>query len=446
MFFVVQPSEEVNAMSHPRHVLVLFAILGLLAAGVVAQPHTNGWSFSGSVSATSPTPVCLGKIDSQGALTTILSVAQLPANVYPNGAMIDHDDKTYVMALLSKVIAGSLIQVDSNGTILQTIQVLSTPPMSGGGYTQDVTLDQNGDYIVAIGRGGGAPATGLLKVDRSNQVTTVFMGAPFSDPVAVTIDASTGQFVVLDRGSLAVFGIAPDGSAVTTIGASPTTSVRTQIDHDPASGDLFFAGYQSSASFLFRMDALGSVMTLGTGGLMTYGVHLDRASSATPQAILGAASTASGLYVMDLNTNAIATLASLSSVTLQKVFPDRDVSTLRRSPGVWEIALHFAGEAGNGYVVGLSLSGIRPGVLLPDGRRVPLNVDNLTSLSVNSLLGPLFVGGAGTLNAFDRGMAVLDVSSLPVLKGIPVWALALTLDPKAPLGIRTIADPLRIEL
>ena len=196
---------------------------------------------------------------------------------------------------------------------------------------------------------------------------------------------------------------------------------------------------------IHRLDALGTFKAIGTN-ITTYGMHLDRASASIPQLIFGSSGTSSGLYVFDLNTNAIATLASLSGVTVQKVFPSREVSTLRRAAGTWEIALHFAGEAGNGYAVGLSLSGIRPGVSLPGGRRVPLNVDNLTSLSVNGQLGPLFAGAVGALNSFDRGMAVLDVSSLPVLKGIPVWAVALTLNPQAPLGIQTISDPIRIEL
>jgi len=96
--------------------------------------------------------------------------------------------------------------------------------------------------------------------------------------------------------------------------------------------------------------------------------------------------------------------------------------------------------------VGLSLSDVRPGVPLPDGRRILLNVDNLTALSLSGRLGPLFAGNVGKLTPSARAMAVLDVSSLPVLKGLPIWLLAATLNPQAPLGIQTISDPLRITL
>ncbi|MBN2489619.1 MAG: hypothetical protein JXQ29_02075 [Planctomycetes bacterium] len=433
-----------------RRILLPAVLLSLLALTLAAQPHTAGWSFTGSASATSPTPVALGLVDSTGKLSTILTVSQLPANVYAAGGTIDYDDRIYVMALLSKVINGSVIQVDQKGSIVQTIQVESTNPGMGGGMTYDVILDQNGDYIVVVGFGGGTPFPGLRKVDRANKVTTIYQGAPLRDPYAVTVDINSGDFVVVDTSTHGVYRIAPDGSAITSVGIFPSNlSIRNQICQDPRTGDYFVGSFQSNGAVLMRMDQLGQMTTFLASGLIAgYGVYPDRASAAAPRLAVGSTSTTSGIFFVDLATKAITTLINTasSSLTYLQVFPARELATYLRSPGCWEIYLHFAGEAGNAYAVGLSLSDVRPGVPLPDGRRILLNVDDLTALSLSGRLGPLFAGNVGKLTPSARAMAVLDVSSLPVLKGLPIWLLAATLNPQAPLGIQTISDPLRITL
>jgi len=189
------------------------------------------------------------------------------------------------------------------------------------------------------------------------------------------------------------------------------------------------------------MNSGGVATTFLTSGLnAVYGVHADRSSVANPRLALGALGTAPSVCFVDLTTKAITTLHT-GSVLFYQVFPNREVATIKRGPGKWEIVMHFQGESGNAYVAGLSLSGVRPGVRLPDRRRIHLNVDTLTALSVNGLLGPLFSGYTGALNAFDRGSAVLDVSGLPALKGTRIWAQVVTLNKSAPLGIQTIADP-----
>jgi len=45
-----------------------------------------------------------------------------------------------------------------------------------------------------------------------------------------------------------------------------------------------------------------------------------------------------------------------------------------------------------------------------------------------------------------RGSGGLDVSKLPGLSGLRVWAVAVSLDPAAPLGLSTISDPILIIL
>jgi len=425
--------------------MILAALaITLVAADGPAQPHTTGWSFTSSAS--NLVPVFAGRVDMNGTVSTILSLSQLPQNVYTAGGTFDFDDRTYMIALLSKVINGSLLQLDRRGTILQTIQVLSTNPQNGGGMTYDVDVDQNGDFIVAVGFGGGPGNTGLFKVDRTNKVTTISKSSLFQDIVAVTPDVVSGNFLVMDQSVRGIMSVAPDGSAVTSIGRFGV-SVGQQIAQHKGSGDLYVGTFSSTGALLLRMDLTGIASTFLTSGLVSgRAVFVDRSSAAQPRLIVGSAGTTSGFYFVDLATKAITTLTTTGSTSYSQIFPDREVGTVLRSPGRWEISLHFGGQAGNGYAIGLSLSGVQPGVGLPDGRRIFLNVDNLTALSLSGLLGPIFTQNVGNLNVFDRASAFLDVSAFPGLKGIPVWLLTVTLNPSAPLGFQTIADPLRITL
>jgi hypothetical protein len=415
-------------------------VLGWIAAATPAQPHTAGWSVITSASSASTAPV-IGRIDRNGKMTTVLAGSAMPANVNAPAGTLDFDDKVYVVALLSKGINGSLLLVDRSGTLLQTIQVLGKPPASGGGYVTDVIMNPDGDFIVVKGVGGGA-TPGLLKVDRARHVTTIYQGTPLTEAKLVTTDINTGKFLLLDSTARRVFSVAPNGSAITSVGVFPATaSLNTQIAQDIRTGDLFVGSWASQGGLLFRMSTGGVASTFLAAGLTAvYGVHADRSTAANPRLVAGALGPLPCVCFVDLTTKAVTTLHTGTTIVYQ-VIPDREVGTIKRGPGQWEFSMHFQGQSGNAYVAGLSFSGVWPGLTLPDGRRINLHVDPLTALSVNGLLGPLFTGYAGTLDAFDRAAAFLDVSGLPALKGIPIWAQVITLNPSAPLGIQTIADP-----
>jgi len=419
--------------------------LGWIASAAPAQHHTAGWSVITSASSASTAPA-IGQIDRNGKMTTVLAGSAMPQNVFAQGGTFDFDDKIYVVALLSKAINGSLLLVDRSGTILQTVQVLGKSPTNGGGYVTDVIVDSNGDFIVVEGVGGGG-TPGLLRVDRARRVTTVYQGTPLTEAKMVTTDINTGNFLLVDSAGRRIYSIVPDGSAITSVGVfSSTHSLNTQITQDIRTGDMFVGSWASQGVLLFRMSPSGVASTFLAAGLnAVYGVHADRSSAANPRLVVGALGAVPSACFVDLTTRAITTLHTGTTIFYQ-VFPDREVGTIQRAPGAWEISMHFQGQSGAAYVVGLSFSGVWPGATLMDGRRINLQVDPLTALSVNGLLGPVFTGYAGTLNVFDRASAFLDVSGLPPLKGLRIWAQVLTLNPSAPLGIQTIADPVILVL
>ena len=110
--------------------------------------------------------------------------------------------------------------------------------------------------------------------------------------------------------------------------------------------------------------------------------------------------------------------------------------------GMYDVRINIPSDGGNSYILGFSFTGVVPALPLPDGRRLPLVVDNLTFLTVNNLSAPYFTGTVGTLDAFGMAQAKVNVSAFyNLLKGMKLWMVVVTLDPKAPLGLATISDP-----
>ena len=116
-------------------------------------------------------------------------------------------------------------------------------------------------------------------------------------------------------------------------------------------------------------------------------------------------------------------------------------SELVQAPDHWNLRLSFPGSAGHAYVVAFSFTGYTPGLPLPDGRVIPLVLDTLALLTAQGAIYPFLTGNVGVLNASGTAVAVLNLNGLPV-QGIRLWAVALTIDPAAPLGIGQISAPI----
>lgn len=431
-------------------VLLLSLALLALAAACPGQHHTAGWSFIGDANAATQLPVAVGHIDMAGKLTTILPFSRLVKYDHAHGGALDADDRSYLVAVMSNYNNGKLLKVSRTGTILQAMKVLKSPP-PGGGFVFDVMVDQNGDYVTVVGPPSSAVKACLLRVDRGGKITTVFSGANISAASAVVTDIDTGDFLMLDRNQKTVYRIPANGSAVTSVGVfSAARYLLDQMAQRITNGDLYAGSSSYYQAVLVRLNRAGqSFIALGSGLYGAYGIHFDRASAASPRIAIGSTSWDSGLFFMDLKSKAITTLFSHGTgfpLVYHKVFPNREVGTLRTAAGKWDVHLHFAGEAGNAYAVGLGLSGVRPGLPFPDGRRMFFNADELTAMSLDGRLRPLLTGNLGVLDAAGRAVARVDVSGHPAFQGFTIWIQAVTLDRKAPLGIRTLPDPVVLRL
>jgi hypothetical protein len=107
-----------------------------------------------------------------------------------------------------------------------------------------------------------------------------------------------------------------------------------------------------------------------------------------------------------------------------------------RPGGTVALRLTAAGSAGLAYRLGSSF-GLGP---IPiDTRLLGLAPDALLWLSVGGLVPEVFVGYAGWIDARGDAAAALRIPALPALVGVDIHSAFVTLDARAPSGVREIS-------
>jgi len=304
-------------------------------------------------------------------------------------------------------------------------------------------FDQNGDLW--IGESGR-----ITKLSPGGAVTTVTASLGVSH---MTFDIDTSNLLFARSG--AVQSMDRNGANVTTLGTGFSTRYGDMVK-DPMTGDVFVptcCGWLSPGQSLQVLKAGTSVASiyLASNDLAgAYGPNLDRVSAANPRLVTGshvyAASypNSGGMWWIDLATAKISRINKfqLKTISDSTILECRNVQTVRSAAGKFDVRLNVPTDGGDNYVLALSMTGYRPMFPLPDGRRVPLVVDHLTVASLQGWLAPYVTGTVGKLDAFGLATAKIDVSSLiQVIKGLRIWMVLATLDPKAPLGISIVCDP-----
>jgi len=389
--------------------------------------------------------MAMGLYTRGGSIQTIVQSSVFSTMNYLNRACMDFDNSGYVLTTWELGMNAGLTRMSSNGSILQAIPVRTMAPFDG--MPLDVKVDFNGDYTMIIGGGIQPPA--LLRVTRSGTITTLLQGTKstfFRNPSTMTWDVETGDYLVHDAGIFLqnlpqhIYRISHDGSRAATISSMKIVMpTSVPITRDPATGDLYFA----TTTGLFTLPQGGNVTTLRTGAFtQTLSLVVDRTSDPNPRLVGGVGGATPFLFSMDLATRAVTTITSTLPFVWE-VFPDRsrNVATIKQGPGIWDVRFDFPQDAGNAYAAALSLSGTRPGFRLGN-RRVGINQDLITAASLQGLLAPHYTGYTGILSPFGTARGRIDVSSLlPGISGLRIWIQAVTINPKAPLGVATIADP-----
>jgi len=402
----------------------LLFLLAVAASGA-AQYHTTGyfgvtWSGTGL------------RVDLGGKVTT----ASIAAPTLFQCEM----DVTNRLVLVPERATSSILEVDPD--TLAVVGTLVVDPVLGGGV-RGLDIDHNGDVFLG-------DKNGVYQLKVGGGVTTVTRAVGVDH---LTIDVDTGELLVVQASTL--YALDRSGASLTTL-AGGFNSRYGDMVRDPLTGDVYVptcCGYIGSGSSLHRLPAgRNSPITFVSSPDLAgaYGPNLDRVSAARPRIVTGShvfvpsAPNSGGVWYVDLISGTPTRLAWYQADTISDmtIVRGRNLQTYRLAPGRHDVHLSFPGEAGHAYVLAASLTGTRPALPLPDGRRVALVLDNLTALTLAGLAAPFVQGSQGVLDATGRARARIDVSAfLAALRGLRVWLLAATLDSAAPLGMATIADP-----
>jgi hypothetical protein len=99
--------------------------------------------------------------------------------------------------------------------------------------------------------------------------------------------------------------------------------------------------------------------------------------------------------------------------------------------------LRSSNDAGLPYQVGSSLGN---GPIQIDTRQIGLSPDGLLHVSVTGTWPGVFVGYQGVIDSQGQAQAAIQIPSIPALIGVRLHTAFVTLDPKAPSGIRSISN------
>lgn len=413
-----------------------FVLFAFLSASAAAQPYSDGWFVPGT-----------GHLHYADPFGVVNSVSHPGGSAY--AAVMNWDNATVAVYDSSR---NAILKVDPmNLTVVGTF--FSHPSLTSSSAVTDMAFDANGDLFY----GGTSPA-GIFKTSEGAAgFTTVTNSGVFSTGCGnLSIDPDTGELLATKSftAQREVYRVARDGMAVTTLGTGIYTRYGTY--KHPVTGDIFSGscctnggGSNGSVMVLPNGQSVGTIFVASTQVRGAYAPRPERASAASPSLVTStwrdtSTTGADGLWRIDLQTQNFTKLATITTGNTYKAVPvfGRNLQTVRASRGIWAARVSFPQYPGRPYAIAFSASGIRPPVILPDGRLVCLVLDDLARLSLNATLAPFVTNNFGNLSAGGTGGATINLTSLgSVVNGVTIYMVAVVLEPSAPSGIAVISDP-----
>ena len=345
--------------------------------------------------------------------------------------------------------------------------------------TGPVHVNQDGDYVFAaysrstsssvtsyhyrmykVPSLGGSISTLYTSTKFFNQSTTCYQGGQ--------ADINTGDYVIQLYNSTAgirygILNLSLDGSTLTTWSTGGTYGLY-QSYYDGLCQDWDTGNWLSVYSGLLYELTPGTMnrttlYNLGyPGGIqLYYAGKFDNRSAPNKRIVIGGykqnfnptyyAPTICAIDVSGPPYTVTAVECDPKQATARQYnypyafhfYRGRHIQTLMTAPKQWQLLISCPNYANKAYVAAISISGYKPPITLPDGRKIYLRPDSLTLLSINNALLPFFNAGPGKLDANGEAKGALNFNLLPSL-GIPMWIAVLVLDPAAPGGIAYIPD------
>lgn len=415
-----------------RGVILGLFVVGLLGGLLGAQPHAHGWFVTG-----------------QGHLHYLAPGGKLTSVVWPGGnaeyAMMHWDNRTVLVPDFSK---SAIVHVDPVN--LAVVGTFMTNAFGQLGNFQAAAMDSNGDIFF----GQSSPQRGVFKIDHATfAISTIQLATStfLQWPNQFSTDVDTGEIIVGDDDNSNpddLYLVHRDGSRVTKIGTMGGIYGFTMgcFKHIPT-GDIYSGEYWGTLNVLKAGTKTATLVQNYAGQFGRVMAPCPDRASAARQSLVTAApykvGSYDGIWRIDVATSVATKLASVPR-DLHRCIPayGRNIQSVATTKGKWDVHVSFPGHAGKPFLLALSASGPRNGVPLPDGRTIPLLVDQVTVASVTTGIPGIVNGNLGrTLDG--NAEALVRINLLPlgsVVNGLRVWLCALVLDSQAPIGIAEIAD------
>ena len=201
-------------------------------------------------------------------------------------------------------------------------------------------------------------------------------------------------------------------------------------------GTYFFSDNTSSQIWSMRRTAAGAVTAFTNRT-----TQLDPPGTATITSVSSFGEDAAGeLYVCDLLGGEVFKIVPTA--------PNAAATLTRTTPPQLGTAINFtlssATDPLKGYAFGFA-SGSIPGIPLPDGRTIPLNLDAIADFTLTPA-NPFFPNNFGALNAAGSASASVLLPAYPPLVGMTLHGVFVVLDPLASFTVNQISNPVSMTL
>jgi len=343
-------------------------------------------------------------------------------------AMMARNNRDYIVAFAGNPSA--ILHVSTTG---QVSTIFSGSPL---GACHGLCLEQVDGYVIA-----NTSITGVYRARTSGQLDTLYTGSPMLKSRAVDTDIDTGDIFSIDANSNLYRVNAGGGIAVAATGLSPPDNAA--LASDWRSGDVFVG----IAANIFKVNPVtGIVATVWPGTAPISYVTGIRVDDADGSLIVCSATNnpglASGVFRMSRSGAILATLARLptNSPTGMDVVGSRPLSGNgdARPGNTYFLDLDVPTAGGLSYVMAASL-GVRPGIPLPDGRTIPLNIDPILLLSLST--PAIFQNFQSVLDPSGHATANVNIPAILALTGVRLYFAGVVIDPSSPSGIRVVSNP-----
>jgi len=238
------------------------------------------------------------------------------------------------------------------------------------------------------------------------------------------------------RGGDSGFSIAVDGAGNAYVAGGTGSDEKTfpvkigpDLTYNGGLCDAFVAQVNAQGTALVYSGYIGGAARDGSFG----GIAVDAAGNAY----------VSGYTISDENTFPVAVGPDLTYNGSDETFVAKIALTLLegsgapRPGGTVNLLVTASDDAGLAYQIGTSLG---TGPIPIDTRQIHLSADGLLMISVGSWWPTVFASYRGVIDSRGQAQAAIHIPNLSALLGIHLHTAFVTLDPKAPSGIKSISN------